>query len=128
MDPMQTERAKAGPPGGGADTVARYLANLAAMYKRDPALAARIDALPFADLPALEFARDANPTLRVTADDGRPVYVHSRYRPIEEARKFVAAQLEAQSYVDSASCEASADDGPVDDVPGTVVHLNDETN
>ena len=40
----------------------------------------------------------------------------------------VASLLEAQSYVDSASCEASADDGPVDDVPGTVVQLNDETN
>lgn len=91
---MQTKGAKAGPRGVAGDVVARYLANLAAMYRRDSALAARIDALPFADLPALEPARDTNPTLRVTADDGRPVYLHSRYRPIEEARKFVAAQLE----------------------------------
>ncbi len=39
-----------------------------------------------------------------------------------------ASLLEAQSYVDSASCEAITDDGPVDDVPGTVVHPNAETN
>lgn len=69
-----------------------YLANLAALYRRDAELAARIDALPFADLPPLEPARDGWPTARITADDGQAIYLHSRYRPREEARQFVEGQ------------------------------------
>jgi hypothetical protein len=68
----------------------RYLANLHALYLRDPELAARVDALPFGDLPAFEPARDGGWTARLTADDGREVYLHSRYHPVEEAEKFVA--------------------------------------
>lgn len=68
---------------------AAYLANLAALYTSDPALGAEIDVRPFADAPPLEAARDGRPTVRLTADDGRPVYVHSRYRPAEEAAVFV---------------------------------------
>jgi len=67
----------------------RYLANLASLYRRDQDLAARIDALPFAQVPALETARDGNATVRLTADDGREIYVHSRYRPLDEAGKFI---------------------------------------
>jgi hypothetical protein len=75
-----------------SDPPACYLANLAALYRRDAELAARIDALPFADLPPLEPARDGWPTARVTADDGQAIYLHSRYRPREEARQFVEGQ------------------------------------
>ncbi len=74
------------------DPRACYLANLAALYRRDAELAACLDALPFAALPPLEPARDGWPTARVTADDGRTIYLHSRYRPRQEAREFVEAQ------------------------------------
>jgi len=66
-----------------------YLANLAALYRRDAELAAKLDALPFARVARLERARDGDPTVRLTADDGRAVYAHSRYRPLEEARRLV---------------------------------------
>lgn len=67
----------------------RYLANLAALYRRDGELAARIDALPFSELPALEACRDGRYTARVAADDGQPIYLHSRYQPGDEASRFV---------------------------------------
>lgn len=66
-----------------------YLANLEALYRRDVELAARIDTLAFAALPAIEAARDGGATVRCAADDGRAVYVHSRYRPVEEAARLV---------------------------------------
>jgi hypothetical protein len=67
----------------------RYLANLAALYRRDPELAGSVDAWPFAQAPVLEAARDGHATVQVTGDDGRGIYVHSRYRPLEEAAKFL---------------------------------------
>jgi hypothetical protein len=67
----------------------RYLVNLGVLYRRDPDLAARLDALPFTQAAQLEAARDGHATVRLTADDGREIYAHSRYRPLEEARRFV---------------------------------------
>lgn len=67
----------------------RYLANLAALYRRDPDLAECVDALPFAQAPSLEVARDGNATVRLTTDEGREVYAHSRYRPLDEVEKFI---------------------------------------
>ena len=69
----------------------RYSKNLAAIYRSHSDLAARIDALPFSACPTLEAARDGDYTVRLPADDGKPVYAHSRYRPAEEARRFVEA-------------------------------------
>ena len=66
-----------------------YLANLAALYRRDPELAAQVDALPFAQARTLEAARDGNFTVRLIADDGREIHAHSRYRPLDEAGRFV---------------------------------------
>lgn len=67
----------------------RYLANLAALYRRDQDLAVTIDALPFARGPRLETARDGTATVRLIDDDGREIHIHSRYRPLDEARRFV---------------------------------------
>ncbi len=75
----------------------RYLANLASLYRRDQDLAAGIDALPFGRAPAFEAARDRNPTVRLTADDGREIYAHSRYRPLHEAGKFVDSLPETEN-------------------------------
>lgn len=70
----------------------RYVENLAALYVSDPQLAADVDALPFSQTPPLETARDGGLTVRLTADDGRPIYAHSRYRPTDEARQIVESQ------------------------------------
>lgn len=72
-----------------AQCVARYASNLACLYRRDPDLAAQLDAKPFSSLPKLETARNGDLTVRVPADDGRFIYLHSRYRPCDEARTFV---------------------------------------
>jgi hypothetical protein len=81
------------PPGGADDRRAQWLrnytANLGALYAVDRALAAQIDQAPFADCPKTEPTRDGRLTLRLAADDGKPIYAHSRYRPLEEARTLV---------------------------------------
>lgn len=69
----------------------RYLRNLQALYRQDPELAARIEALPFANLPELESTREPAATVRVNADDGCELLVHSRFQPLTEAARFVAA-------------------------------------
>ncbi len=85
----------------GADDLAqcrqRYVRNLAALYPRDPELAAELDVLPFAGCPRLERARDGGWTAQVVSDDGRPLYLHSRYRPAQEAETFVRALGEVDS-------------------------------
>lgn len=73
----------------------RYAANLQALYARDVSLAAAVDALPFSRLPGLEPTRDGSATARVAADDGREIYLHSRYDPLGEAKKLIAANLGA---------------------------------
>ncbi|MFO0840220.1 MAG: 6-hydroxymethylpterin diphosphokinase MptE-like protein [Phycisphaerae bacterium] len=81
-----------------ADARARYLANLAALFARDPELAARVDALPFTQLPTIQRARDGRATLNLPADDGPLIAVHSRYEPAVEARRFVDALPEAENH------------------------------
>lgn len=88
----------------------RYVDNLAALYAVDSELAAQIDALPFASLPPLETTRDGHWTARIQADNGKPIYVHSRYRPLEEARNLVQQQLTARQKVQPDGNDASTSD------------------
>ncbi|MCH7871194.1 MAG: motility associated factor glycosyltransferase family protein, partial [Planctomycetes bacterium] len=67
----------------------RYVDNMAALYRRDPRLALEIERVPFSELPLLERTRDGRLTVKVAADDGRDVYVHSKYRPVAEARTLI---------------------------------------
>ena len=95
----------------------RYLANLAGLYAADPELAAQIEAVPFAQLPPLESTRDGNATLRLEADDGKPIYTHSRYRPLEEAAALVASQSRRPTggQQDDAEPENGAEQGATTD-------------
>lgn len=64
--------------------------NLAALWGRDPELAARVERV--ADVSTrytVTTARDGQPTLSLYADGGRAVQMHSRYEPLAEARKLV---------------------------------------
>ena len=70
----------------------RYVANLEALYVADADLAAELERLPFAELPELEATRDGHVTVRLPADDGKPIYLHSRYQPVEEAATLIATQ------------------------------------
>jgi len=98
---------------------ARYLANLQALYTADPLLAARVDSLPFSRLPSLELARDGHPTVRLLADDGQPVYVHSRYRPAEEAQALVETQMRQRPL--TPDTDGQATDAPEDEAPETKI-------
>jgi len=78
----------------------RYLKNLEALYALDPELAARVDLLPLSQTPTLEPTRDGNFTVRLTADDGKPIYAHSRYEPEQEADNLVTSQIRARARED----------------------------
>ena len=73
-----------------------YVKNLAQLYRRQQALALRLEAVPFSSCPALERTRDGRFTAQLPTAGGRAVYLHSRYRPIEEAQQFVEAQSRAE--------------------------------
>jgi hypothetical protein len=92
-----------------------YLANFAALCVADPVLTARLDVLPFADLPKLEPTRDGNVTARIVADDGRSVYLHSRFRPLDEARARIE-RLRSEARAAAPLSEGSAD-GESDPAP-----------
>ena len=68
---------------------APYLANLAALWTVDPALAARIEAIDDAACHPVESARSGDPTAMVRTPDGRAVHLHSRYKPAEEAARLI---------------------------------------
>ncbi len=70
----------------------RYLANLAALYASDPALAQQIESTPFAAIPTLTPTRDEGVTAAYVGDDGRTVALHSRYAPATEAETLVRQQ------------------------------------
>lgn len=75
----------------GAQALRCWLANLGALYRGAPELAAALDALPFAALPPIERTRDGHACVRIRADDGTELYAHSRYQPRAEAARFVDA-------------------------------------
>jgi len=64
-----------------------YVRNLSALWEVDPKLAMAIEAVHPDDVPAVETARDGEATVKV-----KGVYLHSRYRPVEEAQKWAEAQ------------------------------------
>ncbi len=69
--------------------------NLASLYRVDPEFARTLDLLPADTLPVLEPTRDTSWTTQVVADDGAKIYAHSRYRPLDEAKRLAEAQPES---------------------------------
>ena len=67
-----------------------YIGNLAALWRREPALAAAIEALDFDSALPIEPSRSGAPTLRRTTADGANLYLHSRYDPLAEAVQTVS--------------------------------------
>ncbi len=61
-----------------------------ALWRRDPQLAVRVDAVEDDERYPLEPARSGGHTTRAPADDGRDISLHSRYDPIGEAAKLAA--------------------------------------
>ncbi len=68
---------------------APYLRNLAALWSVEPKLAAGVEALEGRPSHHLEPSRSGEPTIAVTTEDGRRLYLHSRHRPIDEAKRLI---------------------------------------
>ena len=68
---------------------APFLRNMAALWTVEPALAAAIESLhPRRSYP-VQPSKAGAPTVSVPTADGRTVCLHSRYQPIEEARRLI---------------------------------------
>lgn len=68
-----------------------FLHNMRALWRCDPQLALRVDAVHDAERLPLEETRSGSWTAQATAGDGSRAYLHSRYDPIAEAQRFVAS-------------------------------------
>lgn len=68
-----------------------FLRNMRALWRSDPALALRVDAVDENERPVLEPTRSGDWTVRAAASDGTTVYLHSRHDPRTEARRFADA-------------------------------------
>lgn len=60
------------------------------LWRRDPRLAWLVDAVDDGDRAPLEPTRGGQWTARVSAPSGEPLYLHSRYDPLAEARTLAA--------------------------------------
>jgi hypothetical protein len=68
---------------------APFLANLAALWATDPALAAAIERTESTSSYPAQPTRSPVPTASAPTADGRMIQLHSRYQPLEEAAKLV---------------------------------------
>jgi len=68
-----------------------FLHNMRALWRRDPQLALRVDAVRDDQRIPLEPTRSGVWTARVPTPDGATAYLHSRYDPVAEAERFAAS-------------------------------------
>lgn len=76
-----------------------WVANLAALWCVDSTLARQIEALDLQSAYPVEVGRSGEMTLRIASRESGPLYLHSRYRPVEEARQLIDS-------IDTSSCVA----------------------
>ena len=71
--------------------------NLAALWAADPELAAAVDA---ENRPtyAVEPSKSGEPTVAVPTADGRTIHLHSRHRPLEEAKRLIE-EIDCEQHV-----------------------------
>ncbi|MFT3788215.1 MAG: DUF115 domain-containing protein [Tepidisphaeraceae bacterium] len=67
------------------------LKNLAALWLGQPAVARAVEGIESFDPVAVTLAKDGQPTASAPGVDGKPIQLHSRYRPVEEATKLIDA-------------------------------------
>src|SRR5687768_15874012 len=70
---------------------APLLRNLAALWALDADLARRIEALHPTEPYAVQASKAGPPTVAVQSPGGRSVFLHSRYEPLDEARRLIDA-------------------------------------
>ena len=67
---------------------APFVRNLAALWAAEPELATAVEAENRASYP-IEPSKSGEPTVAVPTADGRTIHLHSRYRPLEEAKRLI---------------------------------------
>src|SRR5690242_14538845 len=65
------------------------LANLAALWAHEPKLAAAIEELDETPSYRVEPSKSGVPTVSIPTDDGKSIHLHSRYQPLDEARRLI---------------------------------------
>ena len=65
------------------------LANMAALWAADPGLAAQMELILGAEPYPVEPSKAGAPTVAVPDRQGHRIYLHSRYQPIEEAKRLI---------------------------------------
>ena len=65
-----------------------FCKNMAALWRTDPELAVLIDAVPDEARLPVEPTRSGDWTVAAVTPQGQRVYLHSRYDPVAEAKKF----------------------------------------
>ena len=70
---------------------AALLRNLAALWAVDPKLAAALDLLDDHASYPVEQSRAGAPTVAVPNPSGKPVYLHSRHQPLDEAKRLIGS-------------------------------------
>lgn len=68
-----------------------FLHNMRALWRRDPELALRVDAVRDDERLPLEPTRSGAWTAKAATGDGPVVHLHSRYDPVAEAQRFTAS-------------------------------------
>lgn len=68
-----------------------FLHNMRALWRQDPALAIRVDAVADEERYPWEPTRSGAMTVRVPTPDGAAVYLHSKYDPVADADRLAAA-------------------------------------
>jgi hypothetical protein len=67
-----------------------YLKNMAALWAIEPKLAREIESLPVPDqVYEIERSKAGPATAKLATPQGRPLYLHSRYQPMEDANRLV---------------------------------------
>ena len=64
-----------------------FLHNMRALWRHDPALALRVDAVPDEQRISIEPARSGAWTAKMPTPDGQATYLHSRYDPHAEGHR-----------------------------------------
>lgn len=76
-----------------------YVRNISALWQFDARLAMALDAVHPDDQPVLEPARDGGLTAKAMTGEGTPLYLHSRYRPLQESAAWAANVALDDKYV-----------------------------
>jgi hypothetical protein len=83
--PVESPGSTAHSPSGPA--APPFLKNAAALWGIDTVVATAVDAVADAAVYPIEIAKSGEPTAAVISPDGTRTYLHSRHRPIDEAKK-----------------------------------------